>query len=176
MHLHHGNVDDRTRHRTAKALVHLPNLLLPERLQAIRSLSLFWVLRWLPYDYSQLPRYDGLGMVSAASSMPTEWEQVWKAISSLKGLQHLSVDLSPDLQLCRVEMWRAVEHMMLEQVKSVTAPLSSFRMLMPFNEGAKTLEVGGRVWELQRLGEVDSWQYGNLGISFDYALNRSSRP
>jgi hypothetical protein len=150
-------------HRPAKPLIHLPKLLLPHRIQSIRSLSLFWL-----FDYDQLFEYRPPvpGIAEPKRLVTADWLRVWEVIASMQGLRHLSVDLVRDSRYIpkeKVWIWLESEDALLALIKTVTVPLRNFRMVMPFEEGARELEVGGRVWKLEKPDEGTEWSDRTFG-------------
>ncbi|KAF2817983.1 uncharacterized protein BDZ99DRAFT_24991 [Mytilinidion resinicola] len=139
------------RHDAGGPLVILPDLLLPQRFHAIRSLSLFWVPDfWVSLD--------------PPSRLTEEWEFAWKVIASMKGLQTVYVDLAQD-GLMRPDLERLQEFkaQIIEPVKAITTPLKAFRMVWPHEGFPKTVEVGGKVWEIETLDKATMWVDATLG-------------
>lgn len=91
--------------RTPNCVMYLNRLLLPQRINEIRTLHLHWYVAAPP---------------SADTVEYQDWRKAWRSIASMEGLAHLRVELDTVSQ--RQHQWSCEESRLLEDVKLVTRP------------------------------------------------------
>ncbi|APA09142.1 hypothetical protein sscle_04g039120 [Sclerotinia sclerotiorum 1980 UF-70] len=105
----------------------LPSLLLPQRFNAIRSMTIDW---GFPYG-SPIP----LGLEGFSHQTWGFWVKSWKILASMKGLSVLDVKLSGDVFFNSYQWTRLGEEekaLVLQPIREVTRP-EKFRLLLPFS-------------------------------------------
>lgn len=113
-------------------MLYMPDLFLPRRLDVLSSLHLLWHLREVPI----VPTKTDSHIKIKTNYNDSSWVAIWHNIASLKGLQHLRVEL--EISRLWAPDWTQLERMVLEPVKDVTAP-KDFVLVLPF-AGGKDLE------------------------------------
>jgi hypothetical protein len=73
-----------------KVMEHVPLLLLPQRINTIRSLTFYWALR---LDPLHLVEQEAREIFPEFFGRPGVWKTIWHNISNMKGLQTLHVKL-----------------------------------------------------------------------------------
>ena len=96
----------------------LPELLLPQRIRTIRSLTLYLHLENFPHSSEETNRW---------------YRQIWQQISEMPGLRELRLWLS--LPLCNLQGWRATEESVLAPIAEMR-PLDRFEVVLPVVSGS----------------------------------------
>ena len=73
-----------------EVMEHIPLLVLPQRVNTIRSLTFYWAL-WL--DPLNLVEQEAREIFPEFFGRPGVWKTIWHNISNMKGLQTLHVKL-----------------------------------------------------------------------------------
>jgi hypothetical protein len=111
----------------SNVMEYLPRLLLPQRIDTIRSLTFHWLhpidpLQTLQQELQQTdPRFIGL---------PSTWNAIWGNISSMKGLRTLHVKLDV-LATYWMSLNEDVATRLMQPIKKVVIP-TEFILSLPF--------------------------------------------
>jgi hypothetical protein len=78
-----------------------------------------------------------------------DWQRAWIIIAEMKGLRHLFMDMA----LGSESRWKWNEYVTNERkifspLKTLTAPLQSFRLRVPYPTRG-SVEVGGQAWVIE---------------------------
>ncbi|CAD6445777.1 9ce08e0f-959e-497f-989e-71a09d173462 [Sclerotinia trifoliorum] len=114
-------------HISACYLGGLPSLLLPQRFNAIRSMTIDW---GFPYGSPIPPGLEGFSHQTWGF-----WVNSWKILAGMKGLSVLDVKLSSDVFFNSYQWTRLQEEektLVLQPIREVTKP-KKFRLLLPFS-------------------------------------------
>jgi hypothetical protein len=104
----------------SEVMEHLPILLLPQRIDVIRSLTFLWVL---PLDPLNVLEQEARETYPEFFGRPGVWKTIWHNISNMKGLQTLNVKL---------KVWPAA----WQSINKETAT----QLLLPIKEGVRPKE------------------------------------
>lgn len=109
-------------------LLHLPNFLIPRRLNAISQVHFIWHLPHGPPNVARSREHNHYDKT---------WIGIWTNLSLLKGLRYLRVEL--DIMPVQARYWAQLEDEVWEPIKKVTIP-QVFELVLPFPENP-----GGKV-------------------------------
>jgi hypothetical protein len=105
---------------------YLPLALLPQRINAIRTLRIFWQLPNTPF--ATLPEFSGPGR-EVHLKRQKKWRKIWHIISTMAGLRELHIKLNVTTEWVTMNREAAAE--LLEPIKQVTKP-DIFLLSLPF--------------------------------------------
>jgi hypothetical protein len=105
---------------------YLPLALLPQRMNAIRTLRFLWQLPNGPP--MTFPEFSGLGM-EIYLKRHKKWRKIWQIISTMAGLRELHIKLNVTTEWATLNREAATE--LLEPIKQVTKP-EIFLLSLPF--------------------------------------------
>jgi hypothetical protein len=105
---------------------YLPLALLPQRMNAIRTLRFLWQLPNGPP--MTFPEFSGLGM-EIYLKRHKKWRKIWQIISTMAGLRELHIKLNVTTEWATLNREAATE--LLEPIKQVTKP-EVFLLSLPF--------------------------------------------
>lgn len=130
-----------------EVMEHLPILLLPQRIDAIRSLTFLWALR---LDPLHLVEQEAREIYPEFFGRPGIWKTIWHNISDMKGLQTLNVKLKvwpPGWQSINKE----TATQLLLPIKEVVRP-KEFILSLPFPAMDGSIPLDPFPWSA-----VDGW-------------------
>ncbi|KAF2817919.1 uncharacterized protein BDZ99DRAFT_493561 [Mytilinidion resinicola] len=125
------------------SFLELTKRLSPRNLNSIRSISIHWAFMNVIDDVFSL------GNIVPNPWKRTNWDRLWESIAGMQGLRHLVINLYDSGS--KVEWPRDLvekDHRVFTPLKKRTAPLESFRLIMP-HQLAEEVEVGGKVYAVQ---------------------------
>ena len=105
-------------------LSYLPQLLLPQRINAIRYICFEWFLKHAPDVESHQSKKD-------AAHNFVAWKTIWQNLASMQSLKHLWIEL--DIDKTWKHEWMERQSTVLEPIKAVTRP-KHFKLIIPFYE------------------------------------------
>ena len=104
-------------------MTHLPQLLLPQRINAIRALEFDWYLE------NKVPIYTDIKDKKHFRNYEREWCMIWQTLASMSGLRTLRVKL--DIAKVSQRRWKVCESTVLQSAAAVTAP-RDFELALPW--------------------------------------------
>ena len=104
-------------------MMYLPQLLLPQRLNAIRSLDFEWYLT------RKIPRYPDIKDMQHFRGCEVEWYMIWQTLASMSGLRTLRVKLG--VIEASKKWWAIREAEVLQSAAMVTTP-GDFELVLPW--------------------------------------------
>lgn len=110
-----------------KVMEHVPLLVLPQRINTIRSLTFYWALR---LDSLHLVEQEAREIFPEFFGRPGVWKTIWHNISNMKGLQtlHVKLDVWPGV-------WQSINKeiatQLLQFIGEVVGP-REFILSLPF--------------------------------------------
>ena len=106
-------------------LLYLPKLLLPQRIDTIKSIHFEWSLNRAPGSEQDQKKKQGIPYNDLL------WAEIWKNVASMKGLKHLWVGL--DIGMIWWQEWLERQRTVFEPLRAVTTP-KQFTLITPFLE------------------------------------------
>ncbi|KAG9236731.1 hypothetical protein BJ875DRAFT_210704 [Amylocarpus encephaloides] len=127
-----------------ESIVYLPDLVLPQRLVAIRSIHLQWTFTQPP----QLPPYGKKG----PRRDDWMWTKGWSNLVQMKRLSELRVEIRiPEGSEWALPSWTESEIAILQPLREVKVA-GSFELILPFPSLATDVELEGLPCQIRRIG------------------------
>ncbi|KAL2054458.1 hypothetical protein ABVK25_005206 [Lepraria finkii] len=124
-------------------LSYLPQLLLPQRINAIRYIRFEWFLKHAPDAETHQSKKD-------AAHNFVIWKTVWQNLASMQGLEHLWIEL--DIDKTWKHEWMEQQSTVFEPVKAVTRP-KYFKLIIPFREDLEQARLAELPCQVRRPDE-----------------------
>lgn len=130
--------------RAPEVISHLPKMLFPKRLNAIRSLRFYYLIGAPPSIHRPSDQCNGARALKKAKEHDNyyrkTWLMSWNVLAKMEGLMELTIELNIAKEGA-ADMWTWED---LEVVKDVTRP-EKFSLIVPESMGSRMAgRVGGQ--------------------------------